>query len=137
MKKVLLPMLALVLALSMALVMAPIPVSAAAPYDGTTTISFSANPATLSGGSAPDVTITTTTTAEPEATQDMIDDGKVTIQLATDGTGPPYVPVPAATPGAVWVSLNAPGQDPSSGITAYDVDLDGLGFVSENFGVTS
>jgi hypothetical protein len=124
MKKVLLPMLALILALSMALVMAPIPVSAAT-YVGTTTISFSANPATLSGGSAPDVTITTTTAAEPEATQDMIDDGKVTIQLATDGAGNP---VPTASVNT-WVALMPNNVNPVNGVVTWNVDLDGLGFV--------
>ena len=123
MKKVLFPILALVLALSMALVMAPIPVSAAT-YVGTTTISFSANPAILSGGSDPDVTITTTTTA-PEATQALIDAGKVTIQLATDGAGNP---VPAASVNT-WVALMPNNVNPVNGVVTWNVDLDGLGFV--------
>jgi len=93
-------------------------------YTGTTIVTFSANPATLSGDSAPDVTITSTTTASgaPEA---LIDAGKVVIQLATDGAGNP---VPAASV-VTWVALNAPGQNPASGVTTLDVDLDALGFI--------
>ncbi|UCD51517.1 MAG: hypothetical protein JSW27_02575 [Phycisphaerales bacterium] len=93
-------------------------------YDGTTVVTFSANPATLSGDSTPDVTITTTTTASG-GSPDLIDAGKVVIQLATDGIGNP---VPAASV-VDWVALNAPGQNPTSGVTSLDVDLDSLGFV--------
>ena len=103
-------------------------------YAGTTIVTFSANPATLSGDSTIDVTITTTTTAAPGG-ESYIDDGKVTIELLTDGSGgPPYVPVPVGTPGAVWVSLNSPGQNPENGITTLDVDLDALGFDCETVG---
>lgn len=87
---------------------------------GTTTLSFSSNPVTLDFTSAPDVTVntTTTTTAHPEE----IDNGTVTIQYASDGTGP----VPAGS-GVSWLSLNAPGQHPVSGATSLAVDLDGIG----------
>jgi hypothetical protein len=127
MKKVLFPILALVLALGLALPMAA-PALAAAPVPGSTTISLFPNPATLSGDSATDVTITTTTTSS--AGQPYIDEGKVTIQLATDGSGNP---VPAASV-VTWVALNSPGQSPASGVTTLDVDLDGLGFVSGTAG---
>jgi len=95
-------------------------------YDGVTTVTFSVNPATLSGDATPDVTITTTTTA-PGASQEVIDDGKVTIQLATDGAGNP---VPAADV-VTWVALNAPGQNPVGGVTTLPVDLEALGFVCD------
>ena len=107
---------------------APAPVLAVT-YTGTTTLTFSANPANLSGDSAADVTITTTTTAAG-APQALIDAGKVMIQLATDGLGNP---VPAGSVVA-WVALNAPGQNPVSGITTLDVDLDALGFVCGTVG---
>jgi hypothetical protein len=117
------------LALSTIIVLAaPAPVLAVT-YTGTTTLTFSANPANLSGDSAADVTITTTTTAAG-APQALIDAGKVMIQLATDGLGNP---VPAGSVVA-WVALNAPGQNPVSGITTLDVDLDALGFVCGTVG---
>ncbi len=95
---------------------------------GTTTVAFSANPATLSGDSTPDVTITTTTTSAEHP--EKVDEGKVTIQLATDGAGNP---VPAASV-VTWVVLNAPGQTPVSGVTTLNVDLDALGFVCGTVG---
>ncbi|UCD30158.1 MAG: hypothetical protein JSV03_06725, partial [Planctomycetota bacterium] len=100
------------------------------PIPGSTTLVFSVNPATLSGDSAPDVTITTTTTSA--ASQPVIDAGKVMIELATDGL-PFYNPVPAASV-VTWVALNAPGQNPATGITTLDVDLDALGFVGGTVG---
>jgi hypothetical protein len=93
---------------------------------GITTITFSANPAVLVPGD--DVTITTTTTSAEHPEQ--VDAGKVTIQLATDGVGNP---VPAASV-VTWVSLNAPGQSPSGGITNLALDLDTLGFVPGTVG---
>jgi hypothetical protein len=99
------------------------------PVEGATAITFSSNPAVLSGDPTSDVTITTTTTST--AGQPYIDDGKVTIELATDGFG---IPVPAGTLGAVWVPLNDPGQNPVSGVTTLSVDLDGLGFVDGTVG---
>jgi hypothetical protein len=92
---------------------------------GTTTVTFSSNPATLVVGD--DVTITTTTTApshspSPPTTATLIDAGKVTIELATDGSGNP---VPAASV-VTWVALNAPGQNPVGGITNLSLDLDNL-----------
>jgi len=121
------PLMAVMLTLStIILLIASAPLSAApgTTYSGTTVVSFSANPATLSEDSDPDVTVTTTTTATG-APQALIDAGKVMIQLATDGSGNP---VPAG-PGVTWVVLNAPGQNPVSGVTTLDVDLDALGFV--------
>lgn len=47
-------------------------------FDGSTLLEFSVNPAALSGDGATDVTITTTTTA-PGASQDLINDGRITI----------------------------------------------------------
>jgi len=104
---------------------APVPVLAqpGTTYPGTTILDFSDNPAILSGDGAIDVTITTTTTATG-ALQELIDDGRVTIQLATDGLGNP---VPAAEV-VDWIALNAPGQNPVIGVTTLDVDLDVLGF---------
>ena len=99
-------------------------------YEGVTVLTFSANPATLSGDSAPDVTITTTTTTPPGG-ESLIGEGKVMIELATDGLGNP---VPASTVGIVWVALNDPGQNPVNGVTTLDVDLDGLGFVDGTVG---
>ncbi len=82
---------------------------------GTTTVSFSSNPATLVAGNDVTISTLTTSTGHPE----KVDDGKVAIQLATDGTGNP---VPAASV-VTWVALNAPGQNPSSGVTNLAVDL--------------
>jgi hypothetical protein len=127
MKKVLFPLLALVLALGLALPMAT--PALAATYSGTTTIEFSANPATLSGDNTTDVTITTNTTATG-ASQALIDAGKVTIQLATDGSGNPVQAASVDT----WVALNSPGQNPVNGVTTLDIDLDALGFVSGTVG---
>ncbi len=92
---------------------------------GTTTVTFSSNPVTLVAGN--DVTITTTTTApdhssSPPTTATLIDQGKVTIELATDESGNP---VPAASV-VTWVALNAPGQSPVAGVTSLALDLDNL-----------
>jgi hypothetical protein len=110
----------------------------AATFTGSTTLGFSANPATLSGDSDPDVTITTTTTAP--GGNGCIDQGKVMIELATDGTlldgdSNPIGgnPVPSSEV-VYWLALNDPGQYPSGGITNLSVDLDGLGFVSGTTG---
>ncbi len=124
MKKVLFPILALILALVT-------PVLAARPvqYDGSTAITFSAEPAILSGDSDPDVTITTTTTAAPT---DVIDAGKVTIQLAVDEFGDPV------SAGSVsvsdWVSLNPSGDNPTGGVFSLPVDLEDWGFVPGTVG---
>jgi len=108
------------------------------PTPGNTSITFSASPAVLSGDSAADVCITTTTTSE--AGQPAIDEGKVVIYLATDGTVLDAglnpiggAPVPAAS-AVYWMPLNDPGLNPSSGVTALDVDLDALGFVDGTVG---
>lgn len=99
-------------------------------FDGSTILEFSDNPCTLSGDSTPDVTITTTTTAEG-ATAELISEGKVMIELATDGIGNP---VPAAS-AVTWVALNDPGVNPDEfGVTTLDVDLDALGFVCGTVG---
>jgi hypothetical protein len=100
---------------------------AAAPVPGSTVVTFSVNPAPLSGDSAPDVTIITTTTSS--AGQPYIDDGKVTIEIATDGSGHP---VPAASV-VLWVPLNDPGDSPTGGVLGLDVDLDALGCVPGTF----
>ena len=105
------------------------PAFAAQSLNGSTAITFSSNPATLSGDSATDVTITSTTTSTESAS--VISAGKVVIQLATDGVGNP---VPAGSV-VTWVDLNAPGQNPDgSGQTSLAVDLDGLGFVPGTVG---
>jgi hypothetical protein len=89
---------------------------------GTTTVSFSANPVSIcEPDAAPDVTISTLTTSAGHPEE--VDNGKVTIQMATDGLGNP---VPCG-PGVTWVALNAPGQSPVAGVTSLAVDLDGLG----------
>jgi len=95
---------------------------------GTTAVTFSSNPVTLVPGN--DVTITTTTTStdvhtSPPTTAALIDAGKVTIEMATDGLNNP---VPAASV-VSWVGLNAPGVNPVAGVTSLAVDLDSLGFV--------
>ncbi|MHC4172074.1 MAG: hypothetical protein ACYST5_03915 [Planctomycetota bacterium] len=125
----------MIAAISVLLTSAPVLAPPGVTYPGTTTVAFSVNPATLSGDAATDVTITTTTTA-PGAGADLISEGRVRIQLATDGSevAPPYVPVPAAAV-TTWVALNAPGQNPDgSGQTTYTVDLDALGFVCGTVG---
>ena len=94
---------------------------------------FSDNPATLSGDSTTDVTITTTTISDGGAA--LISAGKVMIELATDGTVLDAElkpiggnPVPSADV-VYWMALNAPGANPDgSGVTTLDVDLDVLGF---------
>ena len=109
------------------------PVLAAPPIPGNTTLGFSDNPATLSGDSTPDVTITTTTTSAGGAA--LISAGKVMIELATDGTVLDAElnpiggnPVPSSEV-VYWMALNAPGENPDgSGVTMLDVDLDALGF---------
>ena len=98
-------------------------------FDGSTILEFWDNPAVLSADATIDVTITTTMTATG-ASQALIDDGRVTIQLATDGDGNP---VPAADV-VDWVALNAPGQNPATGVTTLDVDLDDLGFICGTVG---
>jgi hypothetical protein len=119
----------MVLALAVVLVMpVAVPALAQPTPNGSTQISFSANPATLSGDSATDVTITTTTTSS--AGQPYIDEGKVIIELATDGSGNP---VPAASV-VLWVALNDPGQIPVNGNTTLDLDIDGLGFIDGMIG---
>ncbi len=97
---------------------------------GSTEVSFSSNPAPLSGDVAPDVTVTSTTTAAAHnsspATASLISAGKVKIQMARDLGGNP---VSAASVG-VWMPLNDPGDNPDSvGQTSLPVDLDALGFV--------
>jgi hypothetical protein len=109
------------------IVLAP-PAKAPPAPNGSTTLEFSVNPATLSGDSTPDVTITTTTTSS--VGQPYIDEGKVQIFLATDVAGNP---VPAASV-VTWVNLTGDGQNPVNGITTLDVDLEALGFVCGTVG---
>ncbi len=123
-------LLSAMLVFSAIIVLAPPAPVLATNYAGTTTLVFSANPATLSGDSTPDVTITTTTTA-PGASAALISAGKIMIELATDELGNP---VPAASVVA-WVALNDPGVSPDeSGVTTLAVDLDALGFVCGTVG---
>lgn len=115
------------MAMLMALLATAVPVSADTAA-GTTTIAFSSNPATLSGSAAPDVTITSTTTAGSHV--DKIDEGKVIIEVATDNpTEGAGNLVSSSYVGTIyWDPLNDPGQNPSgaSHETSLALDLDGL-----------
>lgn len=123
-------LLSAMLALSAFIVMAVPGAVMAETFEGSTILEFSDNPANLSGDSSPDVTITTTTTAEG-ASAALISEGKVMIELATDGSGNP---VPAASVDT-WVALNDPGVNPDEyGVTTLEVDLDALGFVCGTVG---
>lgn len=100
---------------------------------GTTAVTQDpANPVPLAAGN--DVTLTSTTTAPAHVsptTAQLISAGKVVFQVATDGGGNP-VPFGSVT---LWVSLNAPGQNPDGGgQTMLGVDLDTLGFTSGTTG---
>jgi hypothetical protein len=97
------------------------------PPNGSTVLTFSDNPATLSGDATDDVTITTTTTSS--LGQPYIDEGKVMIEVATDGLGNP---VPTASV-VLWVALNDPGTQPSGGVVNLGVDLDALGCIPGTF----
>jgi hypothetical protein len=122
-------LLSVMLTIATMIVMAAPSTSLAASYSGTTILEFSSNPATLSGDNTTDVTITTTTTSAGGA--ELISDGKVMIELATDESGNP---VPAADV-VTWMALNSPGVNPDgSGVTTLDVDLDALGFVCGTVG---
>lgn len=91
-------------------------------YAGTTSLALSCNPCTL--GPGVDLVITTTTTAPGH--EDLIDDGKVDVEYATDGVGNP---VPAASV-VSWVAVLPNNQTPDSdGKTFHNIDLDALGFV--------
>jgi hypothetical protein len=99
------------------------------PPNASTTISFDNNPAQLVAGT--DVTITTTTTptgVDPAITPAVIAQGKVALQVATDGAGNL---VPSA-PGVTWVDLNLLGQqNPNlSGDASFPIDLDNISSLS-------
>jgi hypothetical protein len=100
---------------------------AAPQLNGSTVLTFSVNPATLSGDATVDVIVTTTTTSS--AGQPYIDQGKVMIEVATDGLGNP---VPTASV-VLWVALNDPGTQPSGGVVNLGVDLDALGCIPGTF----
>ncbi len=92
--------------------------------EGTTTLSFSSNPATLVSG--PDVTLTTHTSSQDHP--EKVDDGKIHIFIATDGSGNPV----ACSEVVEWVRIDAAitggggGLALTGGETTLSVDLDSL-----------
>lgn len=116
--------LAALFVVATALIIASGPILLAHGAEGTTTISFSANPATLVSG--PDVILTTHTTSagHPE----KVDDGKIHIFIATDGSGKPV----ACTEVVEWVRIDAAvtggggGQTVTAGETTLSLDLENL-----------
>ena len=95
--------------------------------NGATSFTVSENPVQLVSGN--DVTVYTTTfsmdsgfsSAHPE----QVDNGKVVIQMATDGLG-----APAPSGSAVsWVAVNSPGVQPVGGKTEASLDLNAWGFI--------
>jgi hypothetical protein len=98
------------------------------PANAQTSIAFNPNPANLVPGT--DVTITTTTTStgiDPLITTAIIDEGKVAIQVATDGLGNL---VPSA-PGVTWVDLDLLGEkSPSGGVASFPIDLNNISSLS-------
>ncbi|HXK59353.1 MAG TPA: hypothetical protein PLP42_05600 [Acidobacteriota bacterium] len=92
--------------------------------EGTTTLSFSSNPATLVTG--PDVTITTRTLSDEHP--EKVDDGKIQISIATDGAGNPV----GCSEVVSWVRIDAAilggggGLPLTGGETTLSVDLDNL-----------
>ena len=119
MKKVLLPMLALILALGLAMAT---PVLADQPLPATTVLNISPNPAILSGDTTADVTFTTTTTRTSD--DNPVTAGNVQVQWASDDDGDP---VPSTYTGTItWVGFGAPKTPGSNGQTTWPEDLDGL-----------
>jgi hypothetical protein len=117
MKKVLFPILAMILALGLAT-----PVLAGPPLSATTVLNISPNPAILSGDTTADVTFTTTTTRTSDG--NPVTAGNVQVQWASDGASNP---VPSTYAGAItWVGFGAPKTPDSNGQTTWQEDLDGL-----------
>jgi hypothetical protein len=116
--------LTVLVAIGSALVIASAPAAFAHGAEGTTTLSFSSNPATLVAG--PDVTITTHTSSAEHP--EKVDDGKIHVFIATDGAGNPV----ACADVVVWVRIDAAitggggGLTLTGGETALNVDLDSL-----------
>jgi len=82
----------------------------------------------LNGAGTADVSIQTTTTSS--VGQPYIDQGKVQLEIAVDTTtGNPTSVAGAALPGGTFVRIDGTpggGQNPSSGICCFPVDLDNL-----------
>jgi hypothetical protein len=89
-----------------------------------TTISVTPTPVVLSGDAAADA-IADTQTSSASLSTTVIDEGKVTVQMATL-LG---VPVTTATPGFTWTSVPPGNMNPSGGATSTALDFDGLGFL--------
>jgi len=121
MKKVLFPILALILALGLTLPMAT-PVLAAPPLPAATDLNISPNPAILSGDTTTDVTFTTTTTRTSGS--NPVTAGNVQVQWASDGA---INPVPSTYAGAItWVDFGTSQTPDTNGQTTWPEDLDGL-----------
>ena len=94
------------------------------PPNAATAITITPTPVLLSGDAVEDAVADTQTTSATLSTA-VIDDGKVTIQMATLAG----VPVTTATAGFGWTDLAPGNMNPSGGATSSAWDFDGLGFL--------
>lgn len=94
------------------------------PPNAATTITITPTPVVLSGDAAADAVADTETTSVTLSNA-VLDDGKVTIQMAAIAG----VPATIGTPGAAWVSLSPGNMSPVDGLTSSAWDFDGLGFL--------
>lgn len=92
--------------------------------NASTTLTITPTPVVLSGDATSDAVGDTLTTSGAVSTT-VIDQGKVTLEMATFGG----LPVTTSTVGFAWSALPPGNISPSSGATSSPLDFDGLLFV--------
>jgi len=94
------------------------------PPNASTSLTITPTPVVLSGDGTADAVADTLTTSGTVSTT-VIDEGKITLEMATFGG----LPVTTATLGYIWSPLSPGNISPSGGATSSPLDFDGLGFV--------
>ena len=94
------------------------------PPNAATTITITPTPVVLSGDATADAVADTETTSATLSNA-VLDEGKVTIQMAALAG----VPTVISTPGADWVNLAPGNMGPVDGLTSSAWDFDSLGFL--------
>jgi hypothetical protein len=113
------------LALILGATLAPAAFAAGPPAaNASTSLTITPTPVALGNSPAADAVADTLTTS-PSVSTATIDEGKLTVQMATLGG----LPVTTATAGFTWTALPPGNITPNGGATATPLDFDGLGFV--------
>ena len=96
------------------------------PNNASTSITVAPPPPVVLSGDATDDALVDTLTTSGVVSTTVIDEGKVTLEMATLAG----LPTTIITPGATWTSLPPGNMPPTNGQTSSPLDFDGLGFVA-------